>query len=281
MMTITLIPKRPFEVLVDAKCITPEEFAGKSLEEIGALEIYEGSAVKKLSDLFEIRGESSESVEETQITIEGDMWKVCRIGEKMSGGTIIIKGSAGHYLGRWMKGGRIEVHGNVRSWLGAEMQNGTIEVFGNAGSFVGGRLRGKVGKKGMKKGLIIIHGSVGARTGHGMVKGNIIVDGNSGPFPGSEMMGGKILIRGDCEGKAGANMTGGSIIICGKLPSVLPGFYIDDIASKAKIKKEKVEGPFYVFVGDALASRSCGGRLYIHKASNPHLKVYEELLEEV
>ncbi|HIE23806.1 MAG TPA: formylmethanofuran dehydrogenase subunit C [Candidatus Korarchaeota archaeon] len=280
-MPVTLVPKEPFKVLVDAKCITPDEFAGKSLEDIGALEVYEGAFARKLSDLFEIKGSSAENLDETQIVIEGDVWRVCRIGENMSGGSIIINGSAGHYVGRWMKGGRIEVKGNVRSWLGAEMEDGTIEVFGNAGSFVGGRLRGKVGKKGMKKGLIIIHGSVGARVGHGMVKGNIIVDGNSGVFPGSEMMGGKILIRGNCDGKAGANMTGGTIIICGKLPSVLPGFYIDDIASKAKIKKEKIEGPFYVFVGDALASRICGGRLYIHKASNPHLKMYEELLEEV
>jgi len=281
MMTVTLIPKEPFKVLIDAKCITPDEFAGKSLEEISFLEVYEGNLVRKLGDLFVIKGDPEDNVDETQIVIEGDVWKVCRIGEKMSGGCILIKGSAGHYLGRWMQGGRIEVRGNVRSWLGAEMQDGAIEVFGNAGSFVGGRLRGKVGKKGMKKGYIIIHGSAGARVGHGMVKGTIIIDGNSGPFPGSEMMGGKILIRGDCEGKAGANMIGGSVVICGRLPSVLPGFYIDDIAPKAKAKKEKIEGPFYVFVGDALASRICGGRLYIHKASNPHLKVYEELLEEV
>ncbi len=280
-MTITLVPRGPFKVLVDAKCISPDEFAGKSLEEIGSLEIYEGSEVRKLKDLFEIKGNSGERVEETHIVIEGDVWKLCRIGEGMSGGSITIKGSAGHYLGRWMKGGRIEVRGDVRSWLGAEMASGTIEVFGNAGSFVGGRLRGRVGKKGMKNGTIVIHGSVGARIGHGMVKGTIIVDGSSGPFPGSEMMGGKILIRGNCDGKAGAHMTGGSIVICGKLPSVLPGFYIDSIVQITKVKKEKIEGPFYLFTGDALASKACGGRLYINKPSNPQLRFYEELLEEV
>ncbi|RLG42568.1 MAG: formylmethanofuran dehydrogenase subunit C [Thermoproteota archaeon] len=278
-MPVVLKPKESFKVLVDAKCIAPDEFAGKSLDEIGSLEVYEGGFIRKLGDLFEIQGSPASSVEETQIVIEGDVWKVCRIGEKMSGGSIIINGSAGHYLGRWMRGGTIEVKGNVRSWLGAEMEGGTIEVFGNAGSFVGGRLRGKVGKKGMKNGYIIIHGSAGARVGHGMVKGTIIIDGDSGPFPGSEMMGGKILIRGNCEGKAGAHMSGGSIVICGKLPSVLPGFYIDDVVPKAKVKKEKIEGPFYLFVGDALASLGCGGRLYIHKPSNPHLKFYEELLE--
>ena len=275
---IKLTPRRAFDVLTEAERITPDAFSGKDLAEIGGIAAHEGRLTCTLRDLFEIEGGPGSNADDTEILIDGDVNKVCRIGERMTSGKIVINGSVGHYLGRWMAGGEIEVKGSARSWLGAEMLNGTIEVFGDAGDFVGGRLRGKMGKKGMKKGLIRIHGRAGAQVGYGMVKGNIIVDASCGPLAGAEMLSGKILIRGDCGGKAGANMSGGSVIIGGKAGGLLPGFYIDSVAPSAKAKGEKIEGPFYVFTGDVLANPKCGGRLFISAAANPELKSVAELL---
>ncbi|RLF14968.1 MAG: formylmethanofuran dehydrogenase subunit C [Thermoprotei archaeon] len=278
---VKLKPKFTFTVPVEAERITPDNFAGKSLDEISKLPIYEGNTRRALGDLFNIEGSPGSSALDTLITIEGDLSKVRRIGEKMTNGKIVIKGDVGHYVGFSMKGGSIEIHGNAGLWLGGKMKGGTIEVFGNVGDCVGGALRGELPGKGMKKGTIIIHGNAGAEVGRGMSGGTIIVDGSVGPLPGVDMRGGNIGIKGDCEGKPGARMAGGRVIIMGKVPAILPSFYIDDIRESIKAGPEKLTGPFYVFIGDVLADVKCGGRLFVSIPNNPHLKHYEELLVSV
>ncbi|RLF11192.1 MAG: formylmethanofuran dehydrogenase subunit C [Thermoprotei archaeon] len=278
---VKLRPKVAFTVPIEAECIKPDTFAGKSLDDIAKLPVYEGNTRRTLGDLFEIEGSPGSAALDTMITIEGDLSKVKRIGEGMTAGKIVIKGDVGHYLGFKMKGGSIEVHGNVGLWLGGKMKGGEIVVFGNAGDCVGGALRGELPGKGMKKGTIIIHGNAGAEVGKGMSGGSIIVDGNVGPLPGVDMRGGNIGIKGDCEGKPGARMAGGRVVIVGKVPSVLPSFYIDDVRETIKTGPEKLAGPFYVFIGDVLADIKCGGRLFVSIPSNPHLKPLETFLTSV
>ncbi len=276
---VKLKPKFGFTVPVEAERIKPDAFAGKSLDEIAKLPVYEGNTKRALGDLFTIEGSPGSQALDTLITIEGDMSKVRRIGEGMTAGKIVVKGDVGHYLGFAMKGGFIEVHGNAGLWLGGKMKGGEITVFGNAGDCVGGALRGELPGKGMKKGTIIIHGSAGAEVGRGMSGGNILVYGSVGPLPGVDMRGGTVGIKGDCEGKPGARMAGGRVIIAGKVPSVLPSFYIDDVRDSIKAGPEKLTGPFYVFVGDVLADVKCSGRLFVSIPNNPHLKYLEAYLE--
>jgi formylmethanofuran dehydrogenase subunit C len=276
---IILKPKYKFNVPVESRYISPDSFAGKTLEEIGKLPVYEGNRKKVLGELFTFEGETGKTPAETHIIIEGDVEKLRRVGESMTDGKITVKGSIGHYVGFKMKGGNITIHGNVGLWLGGKMKNGTIEVFGNAGDCVGGSLRGEKPGKGMKKGTILIHGNAGAEVGRGMKGGAILIDGNVGPLPGVDMAGGSIGVKGDCEGKPGARMTGGRVVILGKVPDILPSFYIDDIReSPIKVGPEKLPGPLYVFIGDVLADMKCMGRVMVSVQSNPQLKVYEELL---
>jgi len=274
---VVVVPKREFEVPVEAECLRPDLLADKSIDEIRELEIYEGSRRAKLGDLFEVSEEEGEG-EGVRLVLRGDFEKVWRIGEGMASGEIVVEGNCGPYLGFRMKGGAIVVKGSAGSWLGGEMKGGTIEVYGDAGDHVGALLRGERSARGMSGGIIVIHGNAGAEIGVGMRKGTIIVDGNCGPLPGLRMSGGGILIRGDCEGKAGARMSGGRVVICGRAGGILPTFYIDEVVPKVKFKKEKLEGPFYVFVGDALANPACTGRLMVSVRNNPELKKYEELL---
>ena len=73
-------------------------------------------------------------------------------------------------------------------------------------------------------------------------------------------------------------MTGGKIIVSGSLDEPMPTFTIDNIKPKVKLDEtETITGPFYVFVGD-LAENSSAGKLFVSKAKNPLLGIYERFL---
>jgi hypothetical protein len=58
---------------------------------------------------------------------------------------------------------------------------------------------------------------------------------------------------------------------------IMPTFSIDSIKPKVKIDDtETAQGPFYVFLGD-LAEKGAG-KIFVSKANNPQLKVYEKYL---
>ena len=273
-MVIVLRPKRVFKVPVETSCITPDAFAGKSLEEIGKLKVWEGNRERSLKELFSVEGEGGSKPEDVSIQIFGDVHKVRRIGSQMSAGEIVIHGDVGFHLGEEMTGGKILVNGNADSWVGSMMKGGVIEVKGDAGDYVGAAYRGST--RGMSGGTIIIHGNAGNELGHFMRKGLIKVYGNTGQFAGVHMRNGTIVVYGNSEGRNGAEMTGGKIVICGSVPSVLPTFTIETIRPRVKINGERVEGPFYLFTGDIAEGGK--GRLYVSQTSNPHLKFYEKLI---
>ncbi len=55
MQTVTLVPKEQFKISVEAETITPDNFAGKSADEIGAVVAYEGNTPRPLSELLDIK----------------------------------------------------------------------------------------------------------------------------------------------------------------------------------------------------------------------------------
>jgi formylmethanofuran dehydrogenase subunit C len=262
-------------VPVEARCITPDVFAGKSLEEIGKLRVWEGNRERSLEALFKIEGKSGIEPEEVSIHVYGDVSKVRGIGAVMSAGEIVVHGDVGFHLGEEMAGGKILVEGNADSWAGSMMKGGVIEIKGDAGDYVGAAYRGG-STKGMNGGTIVVHGNAGNEIGYFMRKGLIKVHGNVGEFTGVHMKNGTIVVHGNTDGRDGAEMTGGKIVICGKVPSVLPTFTIDTVKSKVKVNGEKLAGPFYLFLGDLAESGE--GKLYISKTSNKHLQFYENLL---
>jgi formylmethanofuran dehydrogenase subunit C len=270
---ITLTPKRSFNAPVGAECISPDTFIGKSEAELAPLSVWEGNQKRALSKLFKIEQKASPA-ENLTIRIAGNVEKVRRIGAKMSSGEIIVDGNAGMHLGEEMKGGTITVAGNAGSWAGCRMRKGTIDIKGNAGDYVGAAYRGST--RGMSGGTIVIHGNAGNELGCFMKKGLVKIYGDVGQFAGIHMKKGTILIRGNSLGRIGANMLGGKIVLCGHIRSILPTFTIDSIKSSVKIDGERVEGPFYRFLGDLAADGN--GKLYISQKQNTHLETYERLL---
>lgn len=272
---IELVPLRQFRFPIMAECISPDVFQGKTTAEIEALNVWEGNKQKKLSDLFRIEINTPDQQESCTIRISGDVSKVRRIGSRMKGGEIIIKGDVGMHLGEEMKGGKIAAQGNVAAWAGSMMKGGTIEIHGNSGDYLGAPYRGST--KGMHGGNITVYGNVGTEAGAHMRKGTIKIYGNAGQFAGFRMHGGTIYIQKNCDDRVGACMTGGKIVVAGDLGSVLPTFTIDSIKAKVKIEgEENVEGPFYLFLGDL--AESGNGKLYVSKGKNSHLSHYERFL---
>ncbi len=274
-MVVALRPKQVFTVPVEAECITPDVFAGKSVEEMETLGVWQGNRRCQLGELFKVEGESSAKSEEVSIRMFGDVHRVRRIGTQMSAGEVVVHGDVGFHLGEEMAGGKILVDGNVASWVGSMMKGGEIEVKGDAGDYVGAAYRGG-DTRGMSGGTIVIHGDAGNELGYSMQKGIIKVHGDAGQFVGVHMKNGTIVVYGNSAGRDGAEMTGGKIVVCGSVPSILPSFTIDTIKPRVKINGEKLDGPFYLFTGDTAEEGK--GRLYISKPSNPHLQFYEKLV---
>ena len=261
-------------VLIDARSITPDSFAGKRMNEILSLRLLEGGRQITLQDLFDVEGpnEAPKDPGEITIIIERSIDKISFVGYRMSKGNITINGNAGHFIGYKMKGGSIVIHGNVRNYLGAKMKDGTIEVFGNAGHWVGAKLLGEKPGKGMKGGTIMIHGNAGSEIGSGMKGGTIIIDGDVRNSIGNHMVGGTIIVKGNAGLYPGLRMSGGRIVINGLVEALLPSFYADTLIQPLKVKGITFNKSFMSFIGDVLVGGH--GLLQVSYDDN------KELLEE-
>ena len=270
---IVLTPLKKFTYPVYAECINPEVFQGKELAEIAALSLYEGNKQKQLSDLFKVEETPAET---PNITINGDVSEVRRIGMGMKTGEIIINGDAGMHLGEKMVGGKITVNGNAGQWAGSVMKKGIIEIHGNAGDYLASPYRGV--SEGMKGGKIVVDGNVGSDSGAYVRGGLIKIKGNAGPFLGFHMSNGTIHVEKNAGPRLGANMVGGKIVVGGLAEDMMPTFTVD--TSKAKVKiddTESAQGPFYVFLGDLAENGT--GKLFVSKTNNPQLKnTYDKFL---
>jgi len=270
---IVLTPLRKFTFPINADCINPDLFQGKDTTEIANLPVFEGNKQKKLSDLFKIEEDNAAT---PNITINGDVSEVRKIGTGMKTGEILINGNVGMHLGEKMVGGKITVNGDACQWAGSAMKKGLIEIHGNAGDYLASPYRGTT--EGMKGGKIIVDGDVGNDSGAYLHGGLIKIKGNNvGQFLGFHMSDGVIHVEKNTSSRLGANMTGGKLIVSGVVADIMPTFTIDSVKPKVKIDDtESAPGPFYVFLGD-LAEKGTG-KLFVSKVNNPQLKTYEKFL---
>jgi formylmethanofuran dehydrogenase subunit C len=268
-----LTPLRKFEAPVQAACINPEVFQGKTLEQIANLPVTEGNAQLTLCDLFKIE-ETPDGT--SNITIDGDAERVKRVGQGMKTGEITINGNVGMHTGEKMVGGKITVNGNSGGWTGSQMRGGIIEVHGDGGDYLASPYRGS--ETGMRGGLIVVDGNIGTDCACYMHGGVIKVKGGAGRFLGYHMSNGAIYVEKECAYRLAPCMTGGKIIIAGTVEEVMPSFTVDGTKGKVKVDAElTAKGTFYVFLGD-LAEHGTG-KLFISKDSNPQLgPIYDKYL---
>jgi len=280
-ITYTLDLKTKPRVLIDLRHVTPNKFASKEISEIKNLPVLEGGKKTRLSEIFEISGptKAPENPASINIVIEQGSDKFCYVGYKMSNGSILIKGDAGHLIGYKMRGGKIVVKGNARNYVGAKMKGGTIEIHGNVGHRLGGKLVGEKPSKGMRSGTIIVHGNAGSEVGVGMKGGLIVVEGSAGNLVGADMSGGTIIVKESCGLYPGTGMLAGKIVIGREVKGILPSFYVDSLLPSIKVKGIVFNKPFMLFLGDVVVNGR--GLLYISYEDNKDLlEYYKELIEE-
>lgn len=114
MNTVTVTLTKQPELYFEADLITPDQFAGKSVEEIGAIEISEGKIKYPLSAYATLEGAAGATAAETRIVLNGDWTRVKRIGQRMTAGEIVIISSTDMYTGGWMKGD-VYVYGTIEN----------------------------------------------------------------------------------------------------------------------------------------------------------------------
>jgi len=277
MAEINLVPKNlPEKIPLEADSISCDVFAGKSIEEIKNLPVYRGNKAEKLGDYFNVSGSADGTdISGLKIIIKGDVSNVKYIGYKMTGGELIIKGSAGMHTADRIKGGKITVEGDVGSFSATEMAKGELIIKGSAGDYLGSSYRGNW--QGMMGGKIVVNGNVGKETG-AWLKGKtaiIEIGGNADIFLGVHQHRGVIIVKGDVSPRAGAEMAGGMIVALGKIEEILPTFkFVEEVPSVEIAEGNSIKGPFLKFQGD-LAQRPAKkqkGAIYALKSKNNHLK---------
>jgi len=204
---LRLTPRISDAVPIEAGAIAPDRLAAVSPEQLPRTLLQHGNREVPLGDLFDLEGSASDGC----VEIDGDCSRLKNLGQRMAGGSLIIRGSAGMHLGAEMTGGRITVHGDVSDWLGAEMTGGLVRVHGRAGHLVGAAYRG--GTKGMRGGAILIDGDAGDEVGASMRRGLIAVGGVCGAMAGISMIAGSVIAFGGIGRRPGAGMKRGSIVV--------------------------------------------------------------------
>jgi formylmethanofuran dehydrogenase subunit C len=242
------------EFPLEADVISPDKFAGKTAAEIKKLTVYHGNEEKTLGDYFDVSGKGGE-LNDIKITLDGNLSNVKRIGEKMSGGEIIVNSNVGMHVGNQMTGGKILVIGDADDWAGAMLNGGELEITGNAGHYVGAAYRGFW--KGMQNGTIKVQGRVGneALT---WVNGSkpakrfpTLVCGSAGSFLGIHGHGGTIIVEGDCDRCAGADQIRGTIVVKGKVSRILPSYKkLGEVKEIELMNGDKIAGKFIEYSGD-------------------------------
>lgn len=191
---------------VDLSPLTADHLAGKSLAEIGAVELVSGNCKLQTNDLFDISGNDA-----NDIVIIDSCNKLDYIGHGMKTGRISVHGDAGSYLGLQMRGGDIRVHGNAGIFAASGMAGGFMHIHGNAGDFLAAAIVGE--RKGMKGGTVIVTGNAGDRVGDQMRRGLLLIEGDAGSYCASRMLAGTIGVAGQVGEYAGYGMRRGTLLL--------------------------------------------------------------------
>lgn len=208
MSRVTLRPKAPTAIPIEAECISPDRFAGLTAAEIATLPVWHGNQQCPLGEFFAVGGDGGD-----EIVIAGDVPHVKWLGRGMTHGRIEVQGACGMHAGSGMRGGELLVRGDAGHCLGAEMAGGLIRVAGSAGHQLGAGYPGS--RTGMTGGLILVRGNAGNEAGSRLGRGVIAVLGDLGDLAGLGMHAGTILCGGQMGVRAGAWMRRGSVVCWG------------------------------------------------------------------
>ncbi|OYP28391.1 formylmethanofuran dehydrogenase subunit C [Rhodopirellula sp. MGV] len=187
--TLTLQP-HPFQ-RIDASTLRRSWLADKTQAQIEKSTLVADGMPVPFGDLFRILVNESETDE---IIIEGDAERCDGLGALHDRGVFRVLGHVGDYAGASLRGGTLLIGGSAGHFVGAPlasrksgMSRATIEITGDAGDYVGHRMR---------RGTIVIAGSAGTHLASSMVAGTIAVGSDIGHQPCIGMRRGTVFLPG-------------------------------------------------------------------------------------
>ena len=211
-ITLKLMQAGGFDI--DASELLPANLGGRKVDEIRSMRLAQGRRQVALGDLFDVAPRDDDV-----LAVEDATPRLRHLGRNMSGGRLLISGTAGDGVGAGMRAGTITVDGDAGDFVGSGMRNGLIEISGDAGDFLGGALPNE--SLGLRNGVVRVGGSVGARAGERMRRGLLIVNGDAGACCGSGMIAGTIVVTGHCADGIGLGMRRGTILLT-NAPASIP-----------------------------------------------------------
>lgn len=266
MKPLTLTSKADPTQRLDLSPLLPHLLAGKSVDEIAAIDIATTREKVTVGDVFTIRpGEADE------IRFEGGSERFDGIGHGLQNGRIVVEGDAGMDAGRKMSGGELLVSGNTGPYAGSGMSGGRLEIVGSAGDFLAGPREGEM--QGMSGGILVVRGSAAARPGDRLRRGTIIIEGDTGDCPGSRMIAGTLVILGRSGAYPGYLMKRGTIALAkppalgatfvdsGAFASAFPSLFAKLLEPESKGAGKLFRGRLRRFSGDMAALGK--GEVYI------------------
>ena len=142
-------------------------------------------------------------------------------------------------------GSHVTVRGDVGFYAGKGMKSGIIDIHGDTLDDLGSEMKGgKIYVRGnvrfyagdsMKGGEIYVYGDAWQSPGSKMQNGIIHIYGNAGQFVGADMRGGNIYIHGNAGNSVGTGMNSGEIHLNGDYGSISTVIRGGNIYHKGKL----------------------------------------------
>ncbi|TWU20509.1 Formyltransferase/hydrolase complex Fhc subunit C [Novipirellula galeiformis] len=174
---------------VDASPLTLLDLAAcHDADQVNRIQLRCGDQTRDVGELFSV----SKSTAKNELRICGNLKRFHRLGIQHRVGRIVVEGDVGHYAGAMMSGGELLVSGSAGDFLAAP-----VDAY----------------RSGMSAGRIRVHGSVGHYAGHRLRRGEIVVEGSAGDFLASHTIAGTIVVAGDVVGNCGYAMRRGTLIL--------------------------------------------------------------------
>jgi formylmethanofuran dehydrogenase subunit C len=221
MSRVRLALKQTPALRVDVRGVTPAALHGLSTAQIERLTVTHGMQTLALAEFFTVARDGADEAGD-ELLFEGDLARFDRIGWQLTGGSVVVDGSAGDYVGACMSDGEVHVRGSAGLLAACEMAGGTLTIDRDVGDHAASSLPGSM--DGMRGGTLTVHGGAGDRFADRMRRGTAVVFGDVGDFLASRLVAGTIAIGGRAGAHIGYGMRRGSVVFVGTAPGVAPTF---------------------------------------------------------
>jgi len=124
---VRLALKQTPALRVDVRGVTPAALHGLSTAQIERLTVTHGMQTLALAEFFTVARDGADEAGD-ELLFEGDLARFDRIGWQLTGGSVVVDGSAGDYVGACMSDGEVHVRGSAGLLAACEMAGGTLTI---------------------------------------------------------------------------------------------------------------------------------------------------------